>query len=752
MARYKPQEIVRRDAIPARRAERPILAVHADQEPTRYAGSLVRVVGGGIQMLGDIYSQRMAQKNAKQAEEDFNRGADMRRKEALSGEQDHFREHILAVASEHYKRGYYKTDGMLKIRNWTAETAPQLAQAEPDADYAELVQASKTGLLQHPAFQDPQTRQDMLALLDKADHALYALHLEGSVKEMIARQQESLTANIRAELAAGVPLVEMAKRMRELTHTAEFGYLHQREADALTIKAVADVLATGEVDIEATLEALEAVKDEQGVSWLDGTHGDDIRKAAATGAARQEAQRAQARKEAQVLLERPLRELARQGRLSDDNIFEAAAQLGLSGQERLAFIRRWMDKQEQGVKANQADAEKRRKEREADALARRNPLWLSDADARKALDRQLLDASGGDSNAVIEAIRGNTPQARDVLDVLDTAVRWNIVPTVVTSMLQRGGYTDADAFAGQSELYQQLRTRSPAFANKAAGSKAAIFDDYQVTVVEGGHDDRAFLDRLGTTKRAADEAAYAVNAALKNARKEYATITLDGDEVPRPEGDWWGIRRRADEIAAEHPGVSPESAIKAAVEEWDGGFTTLNGRRVPNQSIPPHAQEGVEAFIGGIASRLKLDEGALTAYPSLDNPERWLVLGEDGFPISDPDTGNQVGFNPQRVGAMYTDWKQQLEAVRVRDKALKEQMKRLEESQWVPRKAPGGRPIPHVRDFVSKQTEIEALTASPDYQQMLRNRTLRNRVADDIPVNFMVYLATHKEPPTPQDE
>jgi len=267
-----------------------------------------------------------------------------------------------------------------------------------------------------------------------------------------------------------------------------------------------------------------------------------------------------------------------------------------------------------------------------------------------------------------------------------------------------------------------------------------VFDDYEAEVVRGGHDAQAFLARLGTTKRTADEAAYAVNAALKNARQEYASITLDGEDMTRPEGDWFHIRKRANEIAAEHPGVSPESAIKAAVDEWDGGFTILNGRRVPNQSLPPQAKEGVEAFLGDIASSLKLDEGALSAYPSLDNPRQWLVLGEDGFPVSDPDTGQRIVFNPQRVGAMHTDWKQQLEAVRTRDKALVEQMERLRDSQIVPRAHHNGIVSGHNYDFVSKQHEIDALMASPDYQQMLHNREFRTTEISGIPVDFLRYL------------
>jgi len=273
-----------------------------------------------------------------------------------------------------------------------------------------------------------------------------------------------------------------------------------------------------------------------------------------------------------------------------------------------------------------------------------------------------------------------------------------------------------------------------------------VFDDYEAEVVRGGHDAQAFLARLGTTKRTADEAAYAVNAALKNARQEYASITLDGEDMERPEGDWFHIRKRANEIAAEHPGVSPESAIKAAVDEWDAGFTILNGRRVPNQSLPPQAREGVEAFLGAVATSLKRDRDAITAYPSLDNPEQWLILGEDGFPVSDPDTGQRIVFNPQRVGAMHTDWKQQLEAVRTRDKAMVEQMERLLARSRVPATfAPTTFSNAHTEKLNQQkaerdQHEIDALMASPDYQQMLHNREPRTPEISGIPVDFLRYL------------
>jgi len=735
MARYKPQEIVRRDAVPARRAEVPVLAVHADQEPSRTSGSLAKTAGSGLDMLGNMFAQYQTQqrvKRAEQAEADFNEGVAYRQQEIILGMEHPTPDYVLGDLSADLLRGSQAADFPHQLQRWQREAAQKLATLEPDEDPEPHLQGMTAGLLNHAAMQDTRLRNNAMTLLQDAVTEVRTEHQKATASELLTRQQEALNANIQAEMRKGTPLEEIVEHTRALTNTAEFGYLHNREADAFSANAIADALASGEVDTAAVLDELTRITDAQGVSFLDGKHGDALRLAASKGAGVREAQQAEARKNAQVELERPLRELARQGRLTDDKVFEVADRLGMAGQERLEFIRRWFNKQEDGIKAIQADAEKRRKEAERDALARRGLLWLSDDAARKVLDTRLFAATqANDTDAIAE--------------VLDDAININLVPTFYKNVLQRGGYDDAEAFAEQSRLYQELRERSPAFANKASGSKAAVFDDYQAEVVVGGLPAQGFLARQGTTKRSADEAAYAINAALKDARREYATIVIGGEEVPRPEGDWFSIRKRAAEIAAEHPGVAPDSALKAAVEEWDGGFTSVNGRRVPNQSLPPQAQEGVETFVQELARALKLDEGALTAYPSLGNSEQWLVLGEDGFPISDPETGARVVFNPTRVGRLHQEWKQGLAAVRTRDKALEAQMKRLQQRLYVPQAGAG--PFQNTRtDRLNRekaerdQATIDALMASPDYQDMLRNREFRTTEIGGIPVDFMRYL------------
>jgi len=106
MPRYKPQEVVRRDAIPSRRAEVPILAVHADQEPSRYTGAHARVAARGIEMLGTLYTHRTAQKRAGKAEADFSEGYAKRQREDALGVQNALPEYVLEEAGEDYRRGY----------------------------------------------------------------------------------------------------------------------------------------------------------------------------------------------------------------------------------------------------------------------------------------------------------------------------------------------------------------------------------------------------------------------------------------------------------------------------------------------------------------------------------------------------------------------------------------------------------------------------------------------------------------------
>jgi len=739
MPRIKPKEIVRRDAVPSRRAEVPILAVHADQEPSRYVGQSAQIAARGVELLGNIYAQRNAAKRDEQRQADYSEGQSKRREEELNGLHG-LPEYILEEASEDYRRGYHESDALLKIRNWHSEMAVQLAQAEPDADYADLVQASRSELLQHPAFQDPRIRDTTLAALEKADASLYSQHQKTSAVEMLTRQEEAATALIRDKFESGEPITnEGLDSLYAYFDRAEFGYLGKRDVDALVAKALMESLATGKGDIPALLDLLENRKDEHGVSLMDGRHGEDIRKAAAHGAQVQQAGREEAQKNALVQAERPLRDLAKQGRLTDTVIDDAADQLGLSGQDRLTFIRRWYDKQEQGLKALQDAAEKRAKAVKEEKQQRENSMWLTEEQNRGILDKRLQAAS-----ALPEAQRQAAMDA-----VLEDAIAFNIVPTYYQNVLRLGGYDNAGRFSEQAALYQQLRNQSHAFASKAAGSRAAVFDQYHQEVTVAGHDAQTFLARMGSAKQDAEAAAYGVTAALKDAKKEYARVEIAGEEHERPATDWFHIQRRANAIANENPGVSGAAALKAAVEEFDNSRTLVNGRRVPNHGIPAGGEEGVSLFVREIAKRAGQPESAFTAYPLPGSEKQWVVTAPDGFPVTDPDTGERVLFNPSRVARHWRDWSNGLAETRVRNRQLEREMERLRFQQTVPKAGVGNFQNAHTdalnkRKFEADQAAIDTLMASPEYQQMLRDREFRTTEISGIPVDFLRYLSKQK--------
>jgi len=703
MARYKPQEIVRRDAIPSRRAERPILAVHADQEPTRYAGSLVKVVGGGIQMLGDIYSQRMAQKNAKQAEEDFNRGADMRRKEELSGEKDKFREHILEAATEHYKRGYYKTDGMLKIRNWTAETALQLMQAEPDEDYATLVQASKSELLQHPAFQDPQTRQDMLAMLDKADYHLYTQRLEGAAKEMLTRQEEAMSALIRDRIDSGEPLTnETFDNLYALLDQEDYGYLNKRHVDELVSNQIVESLAAGREDYAQIIEFLETRKDANGVSLMDGQQGSKLRKAVEAGRHQLEARAKAARDQAYADAYFDLDREAQRGMLTQDRLTEWADRLGLEGNKRREFFQQWNNRQRQTEERWAREAALRRQEAIARESYERNPWGLPEKTIQKFLDEKWEQA-------------GNDEIAQSA--VIAEAIAKGVVPSFIENFLQRGGYGDGDLARRQNALYQDLRARDPGFAAQAAGKRNVFYDILQDEVERGGHPIEPLLERMGATRRTQQEAEHVANTAWRDLAKQYPEIEVNGQTFELTDLDQFRIRRRFQDILTNHPGVTAEEAWKAARNDEEVRKTHVNGKVVSRDKLPPGGEAMVEAYLQSVAHHTGMPLDSLAAQPSPGTAREWIVTSKTGFPIADPDTGALVVFGTDEMMGYYTDWNGGRDLALTHSSARAQEISRLRgEERTLQVQIATGRGLPRDADNKLRaiQQRLDTLVDSPD--------------------------------------
>jgi len=703
MARYKPQEVVRRQAIPARHAEVPVLAVHADQEPSRYSGSLARVAGGGIQMLGDIYARRRAQRQAGDAEADVERGSTARRKEELLGGEDTFRSHILEVASEHYKRGYYKTDAMLKIRTWSAETAARLAQAEPDADYATLVQASRTGLLQHPAFHDPHTRQEMLYLLDKADDRLYTQHLQGASREMLMRQEEAMSALIRDRIDSGEPLSnELFDRLYGLLDQEDYGYLSKRSVDDLISSQLVESLAAGREDYPQIVEFLDTRKDENGISLLDGAHGQRLRAAVVAGRQQLDARAKDARDAAYADAYFELDGEARRGLLTRERITQWAERLGVDGSARRAFYQQWNNRQRQTEERWAREAVARRQDAIARELYEFNPRGLPESTIRKILDDKWSRA-------------GEDEQARSA--VIDEAIAKGVVPSFIQNFLQRGGYGDVDFSRRQNALYQDLRTRDPGFAAKAAGNRAVFYDILQDDVEIGGHSPDALHARMGATKRTREEAEHIINRAWTDLAKEHPELEVNGETYPLEALDQFRIKRRALEIATEHPGVTAGEAWKAARRDAEVRQTIVNGKRVLRDKLPPGGEAAVEALLESVAQRSGVALDTLAAHPAPGTGREWLVTDMAGFPFADPETGGLLVFGTDELMGHYTVWHGSREVAKAYSGQRAHQISRLRsEERLLQLQLATGRGLPHdaLGRLQAVQDELGVLLASPD--------------------------------------
>jgi len=648
MARGRSQ-ITRRTDVVGRNSEAPALAVQTDLGVARGAGALTGTAAAVLGRVANMAGRQAALGAQKKAKEDTTAGQSARMEEDLAGTPRQAAE-ALAAQSEPWRRGYLKTDGALRIRDWQVEASKQLAKAEPGSDIEPTLRASLGELLAAPEFQDPQVKQALLPAVGRAADAVRLKWTEDSVKETFARQEESLTVIAREGMKDGSLLAEGGmKALYQNLDSEEFAYLNRDDVDAIVARAAVDLLASGERDPADIVGFFEKPRDDGSPGLMNSPkYQDDLQRAAAAGATVIKKRQDEARDQAMAEAEWSLQDLADKGRLTHKAIDGYAEKFGLSGGELMQFRRHWNTQQEQTLRRWESEAKERNKDAALRAaIASGNAYSFSDSEIRKAAGKEW-DA---------------TPQAQRGALIRKYANLGVPIPQL-SAILDRATPSNKQAFEAATTLYSQLRTFDPVYASRvASGDSAGILEAHYRNTRDIGLSFEQSVQTFGQGKRQAEEARQVVSDAWKDKIKEYLE-TADGHQ--RNPREILRIREEAERFAAMNSGVTGEDAIRAAVGRLDSQHTVVNNARVPNIGMPKGAEKATEVLLGSVAKKLDLDVDDLRVVPNPRNPAQWQVVGKDGYPLTDPDTKRAIGFSPAMIASGHKRWEGDLAEYRAR--------------------------------------------------------------------------------------
>lgn len=645
MARIKPQEIIRRTAVAPRHSEVPVLAVSADLAPAMSAGALSKTAAAVLSRVSDSINSQMISKSR----DEYADAAAQRMQEDAEGTPRQTEEFV-AQQSEAWRRGYLKADGIIRIRDWQIEAAKELAKAEPGEDIEPLLKERMAALTRHPEFQDPQVRKALMPVAQRAAQQIRQQWQADSMREMLERQKESLTAIIRDGIKSGAFLTsEGMDGLYAMLDQEEYAYLTKRDVDELYVGAAKEELASGNRDPQEILAFLEKPRPDGQPGLMNTEHGDELRAAARAGAQVIAKRLDEAQKQAMAEAEWTLQGLADRGQLTHKVIDQYAAKFGLAGGDLMQFRRYWSNQQEQTLRRWESEAKERARENKyASLIASGNYYAVPDAELKKM--------AGAEWDATPQAQRGA---------LIQKWARLGVPIPQLERILKRADPASRDNFQQAASLYESLRKVSPKYADTVAGGEAAaMFDQYLFDTKRGGQSHQEAARVLTQPKREAEEARAIVGDAWKDAIKDYTEI----DGKPRDARELYRIRQEAERIAS-RGGISGEAAIRAAVGQIDAQRTVINGRRVPNIGMPQGAEPAVDELIQAVAKRLGREPEELSALPNPRNPGQWQIVGPDNWIIADPDTGRPIGFDPRAVAAQHQRWKGDLAEYRARREA-----------------------------------------------------------------------------------
>lgn len=658
MARIKHQETIRRTQVASRDSRSPELVVHADQSAAGGYQGLSRVAISALGRVTEVAQQHQALK----AVESTDAGALARMEADVTGQPAAGSEQ-LADQNAHYRRGYLKADAAIRVRDWQADTVKILAQAEPGTDVEEILQARSAELMEAPEFQDPAVKRALAPALMKAQDNARAAWQKIELGEIFERQTESLTEMARQGIKDGSLLsAEGREQLYTALDSEEYAYLNRDDVDKILAGAIAEELASGDVDPAQVLPQFEQKRPDGSPGLMNTAHGESLQRAAEMGQRRRAAIVAEQQSAWLADNEFQLRDMIDRGHYSRDKITAIADQVGLEGKERLSFLRHWDNQWEQELAERERQA--------AEAERHRQTMAMLSAGLPGATDAQLRKAAEKDWRAAIES--GNTDSQAQVIR------RYTERGVVIPQLQDLLGRTTRSTLTNNYRTYEALSKIDPLVADRyLSDENATLFAQYHDAITRFGMSPQEALDMVptGANKGRRPEVASAVGKASTAYFRDNPEVR---EGIPRPQWFEDGVKSLAINQALANPDADPDMNLKVAERRMLAGTITVNGRLVQRGGARDTAVPAIEDFVKraaqGLAEEGEIDDELVDGFfaaPHPDDPNVFLVMQPSGFPAVNPRTGRHLTFDPRELEVVQHEYANERAAAEAKHKASK---------------------------------------------------------------------------------
>lgn len=670
MARIKGQEITRRTVIQSRTSDAPDLRVQADLDSSRGHSAVSLAAVDALGKLGAVAQRAKQDKDAKRYDSDLAQGQKDRFTETANGAAAQAPE-TLAERTEGYRRGYFLTEGINRVNDAKLAIAKEVAMLRPGESADPIVQKHLGTLMEAPEFQDPVILKQLQPSLMQLQQGVAEYHQKVELAEIFDSQKENLRGIARAGVQDGSLLTpEGVTRFREALNTEQLAFLSQDDADDILSDAYVDLIETGQIDPEVAKAALQKpIAGDQNALWDREGWGEKFETAVASGAAVRA--RAFEEKQAEVLagMEYTLQGRASKGQLSIAEIAKVADQVGVTGKDRLAFTRRWIDQNDAGLKHMQSEARRAAEHRETiAAITAGNVMSMTDSRLRKSAEKEWA-----------AAVASADPKKR--AEIIGRYTRAGIVIPQLQDML--GRTTSANLTANYS-LYAELAKIDPIVADRyLSAENAVLFDRHHANITQFGMTPQESIQSLptGANKARRPEVASAITSASSRYFKDNPTLPNGTTRAPAVAAR---IQQEAIRLGVANPNASPEDNLRVAERRVMSDLIEVNGRTVPRGGARPAAAPAITSFVRDGAKELvslgviseELSAGVYAA-PLPSNPNRFVMLLPNGFPVANPRTGKAITFDPLEIAQARQEYdSQRREAETRRSQEVNQRLRR----------------------------------------------------------------------------
>lgn len=642
MARIKGQEITRRTVIQSRNSDAPDLRVQADLDSSRGHSAISMASIEALGKLGQVAGRMQQDRAAKKHEEDLAQGQKDRFTETANGAAAQAPE-TLAERTEGYRRGYFLTEGLNRVNDAKLAIAKEVAMLRPGESADPIIQKHLGTLLEAPEFQDPVILKQLQPTLMQLQQGVAEYHQKVELAEIFDSQQENLRGIARSGVQDGSLLTpEGIARFRQALDTEQFAFLSTDDADDILSNAYVDLIETGQIDPEVAKAALQKpIAGDATALWDRGEWGEKFETAVAAGSAVRA--RAYEEKQAEVLagMEYKLQGRAAQGQLSIGEINKVADEVGISGKDRLSFVRRWIDQNDAGLKHMQSEARRAAEHRETiAAITAGNVLSMTDSRLSKSAEKEWA-----------AAVASADPKKR--AEVIGRYTRAGVVIPQLKDLL---GRTTATNLTANYSLYSELAKIDPIVADRyLSDENAVLFDRHHANITQFGMTPQESIQALptGANKARRPEVATAIASASTRYFKDNPALPNGATRSPAVASR---IQQEAIRLGVANPNATPEDNLRVAERRVMSDLIEVNGRTVPRGGARPAAAPAITTFVREGADEL-VAQGALSresakgvyAAPLPSNPNRFVMLLPNGFPVANPRTGKPITFDPLEI-------------------------------------------------------------------------------------------------------